>query len=77
MVRSGKRNPLNPDPDETRGNVLIVEDDEEAIEFGGRVGMGVWLAPATAAALRPHRYLYVSHFETCTNRQAWKDSPQR
>ncbi|HSX21983.1 MAG TPA: hypothetical protein VLE97_04315 [Gaiellaceae bacterium] len=74
---SGKRNPLNPDPDEERGNVLIVEDEDEEAEFGGRVGTGVWLRPGTADAVRPHRHLYLSHFETCTNRMAWKDSPQR
>lgn len=74
---SGKRNPLNPDPDEVLGNVLIVEDDEEAAEFGGVVGTGVWLRAETADAVRPHRYLYLSHFETCANRQAWKESPQR
>ena len=75
---SGKRNPLNPDPDEHRGNVMIVEDEEEAVEFpGSRVGTGVWLRPETADAIREHRYLYLSHFETCSNRQAWRESPQR
>lgn len=76
-MASGRTNPLNPDPDEVRGNVLIVDDDEEAVEFGTRVGNGVQLPAGTADAVRPYRDLYLSHFATCSNRDAWKDSPQR
>lgn len=64
-MKSGKANPVDPDPDPARGNVLIVEGATEAAFYGADEGRGVTLGHAAAEAERPTRDLYLSHFVTC------------
>ena len=70
MHPSGKPNPLNPEPDPDRGNVLLVDAPAEAALYGAKVG--------TALVLKAHQVdevraagqpLYLSHFATCPNRR--------
>jgi hypothetical protein len=64
MEKSGKPNPLNPDPDPDRGNVVV--DDHYV---GHQVGA------ATAAALREQGVeLWLSHFATCPDREQHRAS---
>jgi hypothetical protein len=68
-MASGKRNPLNIDPDRDRGNVLICDTLEDADRHGVVIGRAVALGPAAAQAYREAgRDLYLSHFVTCPNR---------
>ncbi len=69
VMKTGKRNPMNPDPDPDRGNVLEVATDHEARVHGTIVGRGVALNNDDAKVARAlGRELLLSHFVTCPNR---------
>lgn len=63
-VASGKRMPVNAEPDEQRGNVVLVSgnDGPEA-----RV-----LTAAELAARVSRRGLHLSHFATCSEAARWR-----
>lgn len=69
VMASGKRNPLNVEPDAERGNVLIIESEVDADLYGVAVGRAVALGPLEASAEREKGSdLFLSHFATCPNR---------
>lgn len=69
VMKSGKRNPMNPDPDDVRGNVLVVQSDDQAAQYGTEVGRAVVLPPLVAASERSKgTELLLSHFATCPKR---------
>jgi hypothetical protein len=73
MHPSGKRNPLNPEPDAERGNTLIIETERAAAYFGAEIGRAVTLSASDLElARRGGRELYLSHFVTCPQRGQWK-----
>jgi hypothetical protein len=73
VLKSGKRNPLNPDPDPERGNVMIIETDAGARAHGTIVGRAVVLGHQAAAHARGQGVdLYSSHFATCPARQRFR-----
>jgi hypothetical protein len=66
-MKSGKKNPLNRDPDVVRGNVLLVETEIDAGRYATPVGRAVALSERDAELERDRRTpLYLSHFATCT-----------
>lgn len=71
MVRldTGRWNPLNPEPDAERGNVIL-EGNEATI---GRV-LGTEEAVARRLAGEP---LYLSHFATCPKRDKFRKADRR
>lgn len=65
MARTGKRAPLNAEPDPERGNVLIANADDAEI-FKVDVGQAITLAGDALTEERASgRDLYLNHFATC------------
>lgn len=71
MAKTGKANPLDPEPSPL-GNVEIL--DEETARAGGWVeGTAIAHGPEDAASLRAQgKELRTSHFATCPARQAFR-----
>jgi hypothetical protein len=74
IMASGKRNPLDREPDPERGNVIIVDSDELAAALDVPLGRAVALGGARLKRARetPGRDLYISHFATCPARQQFR-----
>lgn len=65
-MKSGKKNPLDPQPDIKRGNVMIVRDPLDADLYDCKVGQAVALSDRAADVERFRGVkLYISHFATC------------
>lgn len=63
-MESGKRCPIDPEPDAERGNIQLPGEDETRARTYG---------PLQAAAERSKGTpLYLSHFATCPQRQAFR-----
>lgn len=73
VMKSGKRNPLNPFPDAERGNVLLVRESIDADLYGCQVGEAVALGQRDAAYQRARGAdLFTSHFATCPKRAQFR-----
>ena len=68
VMESGKRNPLNPEPDAERGNILIPDDGSRARSLG---------LDAAAGARAQGRELYLSHFATCPARAKFRKKDRK
>lgn len=72
MARSGKRAPLNAEPDKERGNVLITTGVDADI-FKCDEGEAIALAGDALTEERAlNRDLYLSHFATCPAAEAFR-----
>lgn len=72
-MKSGKRNPMNAEPDPERGNVLVVDDEVDVGFYGVPLNTGVPLGADQAAEARTQGTpLYLSHFATCPARARFR-----
>lgn len=70
-MASGKRAPLNRDPDPERGNVILCdEDDSRLLEIPPGRAVQLGRVDAILERARGERDLYLSHFATCPARAA-------
>lgn len=77
-MASGKWNPLNPDPDPARGNVLVCDDPGLAASHDTHVGRAVALGPDAARHARESgRDVHLSHFATCPARGRFRKSDRK
>lgn len=72
ITKAGKRAPIDEAPVEN-GNVLIVETPAQAHVFDTMIGRAVTLSGAWLQAARNAGVdLYVNHWATCRDREAWR-----
>lgn len=73
VLKSGKRNPLNLEPDRERGNVLIIREDVDSTRYGVTVGRALVLNDHDLQLERGRETpLYLSHFATCPARDQFR-----
>jgi hypothetical protein len=66
MARSGKRAPINPEPDAEKGNVMLIADAADEAIFKAEIGQALVLAGEALEEERANGTdLYLSHFATC------------
>lgn len=77
---TGRRMPIDPEPDDERGNVMLVDTELDADVYGVELGRFVVLGEAAALLERQRRtQLFLSHFESCPDAEQWrsKRGPQQ
>lgn len=70
VMESGKRNPLNPEPDAERGNIELPDGEQ-------RTRARALGADAAAGARAQGRTLYLSHFATCPKRGSFRKKDRK
>lgn len=73
-MKSGRRNPVNSEPDAERGNILVCDEQIDADLHGVSIDTGVPLQAVDAAVVREQgiQQLWLSHFATCPERAKFR-----
>lgn len=72
---TGRRMPINPEPDRERGNVMLIDTELDADVYDTVVGRFVVLGEVAALMERQRGIdLYLSHFESCPEAESWRTS---